>query len=239
MPSADRRRFCCDEDLARIGYDGLGDAAKQLARSGPMGRRSRPGSSSASLSRTELTGSVVLDIGAGVGAVHLALLEAGASRAVDVDASRDDLAAAREEAARRGLDDRVEYQYGDVVSSQREAATGRCRHPRLRHLSLPVSAGHARGRGQVQAEAGWVDVPTRCVVDAHLHAGVQRNARGGGEPRALFHPPPADRTEAAGRGGSRPDPRRRIAGLAGVGISAYLSLRWTRPEDVNDSPDRH
>ena len=57
----------------------------------------------------------MLDIGAGVGAVHLALLQAGASRAVDVDASRDYLAAAREEAARRGLDDRVEYHYGDVV----------------------------------------------------------------------------------------------------------------------------
>jgi predicted RNA methylase len=32
---------------------------------------------------------VVLDIGTGVGSVHLALLQAGASRAVDVDASGD------------------------------------------------------------------------------------------------------------------------------------------------------
>ena len=60
-------------------------------------------------------GSLVVDIGAGVGAIHLALLEAGARRAVDVDASREYLAAAREEAHRRGLDERVDYRYGDVV----------------------------------------------------------------------------------------------------------------------------
>lgn len=60
-------------------------------------------------------GARVLDIGAGVGAVHVALLEAGASVAIDVDASRDYLAAARAEAERRGLGGRVEYRYGDVV----------------------------------------------------------------------------------------------------------------------------
>jgi magnesium-protoporphyrin O-methyltransferase len=58
---------------------------------------------------------VVLDIGAGVGAVHIARLEAGAARAVDVDASREYLATARAEAERRGLASRVEYRYGDVV----------------------------------------------------------------------------------------------------------------------------
>ena len=58
---------------------------------------------------------MLLDIGAGVGIVHLALLEAGAARAIDVDASRDYLAAARAEAERRGLAERVDYRYGDVV----------------------------------------------------------------------------------------------------------------------------
>ena len=57
----------------------------------------------------------MIDVGAGVGAVHLALLEAGAARAVDVDASKAYLDAARAEANRRGLVDRVDYRYGDVV----------------------------------------------------------------------------------------------------------------------------
>jgi magnesium-protoporphyrin O-methyltransferase len=60
-------------------------------------------------------GATVLDIGAGVGAVHITLLEAGAATAVDVDASPEYLETARGEAERRGLAGRVEYRYGDVV----------------------------------------------------------------------------------------------------------------------------
>jgi SAM-dependent methyltransferase len=58
----------------------------------------------------------VLDIGAGVGAVHLDLLKAGAASAVDVDGSPAYVAVAREEAARQGLLDRVDYLVGDFVS---------------------------------------------------------------------------------------------------------------------------
>jgi SAM-dependent methyltransferase len=58
----------------------------------------------------------VLDIGAGVGAVHLDLLKAGAASAVDVDGSPAYVAVAREEAARQGLGDRVDYLVGDFVS---------------------------------------------------------------------------------------------------------------------------
>jgi magnesium-protoporphyrin O-methyltransferase len=58
----------------------------------------------------------VLDIGAGVGAVHLALLDAGAGAAVDVDASGAYVQAAREEAARRGHAERVTYEVGDFVA---------------------------------------------------------------------------------------------------------------------------
>src|SRR5690348_17260167 len=70
--------------------------------------RGGPGSS--------IDGATVLDVGAGVGAVHLELLRAGAVRAVDVDGSPAYLAASREEAARQGVDDRVEYLDGDVVA---------------------------------------------------------------------------------------------------------------------------
>jgi magnesium-protoporphyrin O-methyltransferase len=114
MPSTDRRRFCCDQDLAVIGYDGR-DAAKDLAAFRTDGPHGPSQELIDVIVANGVDGSVVLDIGAGVGAVHLALLDAGASRAVDVDASREYLAAAGEEARRRNLDDRVEYHYGDVV----------------------------------------------------------------------------------------------------------------------------
>jgi SAM-dependent methyltransferase len=58
----------------------------------------------------------VLDIGAGVGAVHLELLAAGAAEALDIDASPAYVAAARSEAARRGSSDRVRHEVGDFVA---------------------------------------------------------------------------------------------------------------------------
>lgn len=60
-------------------------------------------------------GLTVLDIGAGVGAVHHALLDRGAVAAVDVDASGPYLAAARQEAERRGIVDRIRFEHGDFV----------------------------------------------------------------------------------------------------------------------------
>ena len=60
-------------------------------------------------------GATLLDIGGGIGAIQLNLLDAGVSSATDVDASSAYLAAAREEATRRGLSDRVSYQHGNFV----------------------------------------------------------------------------------------------------------------------------
>lgn len=122
MSSTERRRFCCDADLALIGYDGR-DAAKDLATLRSQGPRPTTQEVIDVFVAEGVDGLVVLDIGAGVGSVHLALLEAGARHAVDVDASRDYLAAAREEAGRRGLGDRVEYHYGDVVELAAELPT--------------------------------------------------------------------------------------------------------------------
>jgi magnesium-protoporphyrin O-methyltransferase len=61
-------------------------------------------------------GLTVLDIGAGVGAVHQQLLADGAAQAIDVDGSQAFVDAARDEAARRGTIDRVRYEVGDFVS---------------------------------------------------------------------------------------------------------------------------
>lgn len=109
-----RRRFCCDDDLASIGYDGR-DAEKDLRR-WHEGRLSPPTRELIEIITAErVAGARVLEVGAGVGAIHVRLLEAGAASAVDVDASREYLAVARAEAERRRLQGRVEYRYGDVV----------------------------------------------------------------------------------------------------------------------------
>ncbi len=108
------RRFCCDEELAVIGYDGR-DAARDLARWLRRGPRPTTQELIDAIRTEGVKGAALLDIGAGVGIVHTALLEAGAASAIDVDASREYLAAARAEAERRGLVGRVEYLYGDVV----------------------------------------------------------------------------------------------------------------------------
>ena len=114
MPSRWPRRFCCDEDLAFLGYDGLG-AERDLAKWRSRGPHPATQELIEVILAEGVAGAALLDIGAGVGAVHLTLLEAGAASAVDVDASREYLATARAEAERRGLADRVEYRYGDVV----------------------------------------------------------------------------------------------------------------------------
>jgi hypothetical protein len=61
-------------------------------------------------------GASVLDIGGGVGVVQQELLDAGAGRAISVEASAAYLRAAREEAERRGTVDRITYHRGDFVA---------------------------------------------------------------------------------------------------------------------------
>lgn len=105
---------CCELDV----YDDTFDARRaeerlrDLRANGPNGWTARLVTA---LSDGGVDGQTVLDIGAGVGTVHLRLLELGAATATDVDASRPYLAAARAEAERRGLADRVTYHRGDAV----------------------------------------------------------------------------------------------------------------------------
>lgn len=112
MPPSEPRS-CCDQDFERLfdereaehdltdwRRDGLPDPTRELIEA---------------LQVDGISGASVLDIGAGVGMVHLELLAAGAARAVDVDASSAYLATAKGEAERRGLAERVEYRHGDAV----------------------------------------------------------------------------------------------------------------------------
>ncbi len=108
------RRFCCDEELARIGCDGLhADDDLEAWRSGRLHGASQELIDV--VADQGIAGVALLDVGAGVGATHLTLLERGAATAIDVDASREYLTTARTEAERRGLAERVEHRYGDIV----------------------------------------------------------------------------------------------------------------------------
>jgi SAM-dependent methyltransferase len=113
MPPDDCRGRCCDQD-----WDGLFDDA-EATQDLDEWHRNGPAAATADLigaiEAQGVEGGTVLDIGAGVGILHVELLEGGMSSAIDVDLSSAFLAAARAEAARRGLVDRIEYRYGDAV----------------------------------------------------------------------------------------------------------------------------
>jgi len=106
---------CCDASVYDEHFDERNARAelKAYRREGPRGSTTRLISE---LSAGGVDGLTVLDIGAGVGAVHHALLAGGAVSATDVDASGPYLEASRGEAARRGIADRVTYLKGDAVA---------------------------------------------------------------------------------------------------------------------------
>jgi magnesium-protoporphyrin O-methyltransferase len=157
-----RRRFCCDEDLYRIGYDGL-HAAEDLARWEGHGPAAPTRELIEVLESQGIDGSTVIDVGAGIGLVHLALLEAGASRAIDVDASREYLAAAREQARRRGLAERVDHRHGDIVELAGELPPADivtldsviCCYPYLEPLLLAATAPRPRLLGLTFPDDSW------------------------------------------------------------------------------------
>jgi SAM-dependent methyltransferase len=127
-------------------------------------------------------GQTVLDIGAGVGAVHLALLHAGAATAVDVDGSPAFVAVAREEASRQGVADRVDYAIGDFVELAPSiemadlVALDRvvCCYPDMRAL-VRLSVARARRRyGLVYPrDAMWIRAGTR-VLNLFMRLARQR-----------------------------------------------------------------
>ena len=106
---------CCEPTIYDDQFDArrADDRLREYRERGPNGWTARL---VGGLAAGGVEGLTVLDIGAGVGAVHHALLAAGAASAIDVDASGPYLEAARAEADRRGLADRVSYHKGDAVA---------------------------------------------------------------------------------------------------------------------------
>lgn len=82
MPADLPHRFCCAEDLARIGYDGR-DTERDLAAWRRRGPRTTTEELIDVIRNQGVEGASRLDIGAGVGMLHVSLLEAGAATAVE------------------------------------------------------------------------------------------------------------------------------------------------------------
>jgi hypothetical protein len=106
---------CCAFDNTADEHFNADKVAKKLAQyrrkgPGPTTRRLRDGLVSAGLREGTL-----LDVGGGLGILSLELLDAGFSRAVVVDASSAYLAAASEEAMRRGRSSVTEFTHGDFL----------------------------------------------------------------------------------------------------------------------------
>jgi magnesium-protoporphyrin O-methyltransferase len=135
----------------------------------------------------------ILDIGAGVGAVFNGLLAAGAARAVDVDYSRSFIEAAREESARRGHADLVEFRFGDFVELAPEVGAADvvtldrviCCYPNARAL-IGLSAARARRLYGLIApiDSGWARAGAR-VLNAVMWL-TRRHMRFYVHPRSLI-----------------------------------------------------
>jgi magnesium-protoporphyrin O-methyltransferase len=140
------------------------------------------------LRREGVEQATVLDVGGGVGAIQYELLEAGATRAISVEASAAFLRVAREEAVRRGHGDRITHQAGDFVAIAGEIGPADvvtldrviCCYPDMEAL---VGASAERARrvyGLVYPQdRWWVGAGIRCTnllmrltrraFRAHLH----------------------------------------------------------------------
>ena len=143
------------EDLAQYRTKGLGSTARLLlagiAKAGqPHGR--------------------LLDVGSGIGALTFELLERGLTEATGVDLSSAYVAAASEEAARRGRTASVRFVHGDFVAIASQLVAADivtldrviCCYPEYERL-LDESARHATGGPRATQSQLHVDLVCRCV----------------------------------------------------------------------------
>jgi magnesium-protoporphyrin O-methyltransferase len=154
-------------------------------------------------------GMTVLDIGAGVGAVHLTLLVNGATSAVDVDGSPAYIEVAREEARRAGVAGAMTYATGDFVELAPTIAPADlvaldrvvCCYPdmaalvRLSTERARVRYGlvYPRDRGLIRAASAVVDVMAR-LLGRRFRLWVHRTADVDAIVRAAGFDPRLERT---------------------------------------------
>jgi magnesium-protoporphyrin O-methyltransferase len=73
--------------------------------------------------RSGMTGAEILEIGCGVGGLHLSLLKEGAAKATGFDISEEMIAIARKLSAEMGMQERTQYRHGDFVAMHDDAPT--------------------------------------------------------------------------------------------------------------------
>lgn len=112
----------CDQCRGIENMFGRRRAERQVARYRRRGPDKTTRMLIAALEAEGVGGLTLLDIGGGVGAIQLALLKAGATKATDVDASSAYLAMAQSEAKHEGLADRVEYHFGNFTDLAADVA---------------------------------------------------------------------------------------------------------------------
>jgi magnesium-protoporphyrin O-methyltransferase len=107
---------CCRGELVGAEFDRATAQAdlRRFRRRGPIPSTRRL---IEDLQASRQDAATLLDVGGGVGAIHHALLDAGVATAVQVDLSPDYIAAAREEAERRGHGDRVSFVHADFLEA--------------------------------------------------------------------------------------------------------------------------
>lgn len=102
------------------------------------------------IARSGVLSGTVLDVGSGIGALTLALLEQGAASAIAVDASTAYVGAARDEAVRRGRTDAIQFVHADFVETASQLPSASvvtldrvvCCYPSWERL-LDAALGHA------------------------------------------------------------------------------------------------
>jgi len=105
----------------------------------------------------------LLDVGGGVGAIHHALLDSGVREAVQVDLSADYIAAARDEAERRGHVDRVQFIHADFLNVAAQVGPADivtldrvvCCYPDMERLIAAAAARTRRLLGAVYPRDTW------------------------------------------------------------------------------------
>ena len=106
----------------------------------------------AALAVRGLAGASILEVGGGIGGLHIELLRGGAASATDVDVAAAYIAVAQSLAERLGLRERVEYRQADFASAAGELPPADivvlhrvvCCYPDYERL-LAAAAEHARG----------------------------------------------------------------------------------------------
>lgn len=133
----------------------------------------------------------VLEVGAGLGGLHIELLKRGAARAADVDVSAGYLAAAQTISEQLGLRDRVTYHYGDFAQESARMPTADitvlhrviCCYPdmpplvtaaaqhtrKLLVLTFPQDAGYIRLAGKIANFGLWL---SRSQFRIYIHSPV-------------------------------------------------------------------